>query len=192
MTEQADWVDRQLVQRLQARTKQPGVVRLAMGHDVVERVERMTKPPSLMKAVGERWQSSLAAQGEQVPFVYAQPAPAETEPTFPARQTAVSPQPVQPKIVTASTAPLPKQQPVSQVGENLPLSTEKRPFSLPTPSPTLKTPAPKSVPSATSRESSETAVPPTVPAPTQPSPNSSSTKPGLTVKQTAPEPRAAG
>lgn len=191
MTEQADWVDLQLVQWLLARTKQPGVVRLAMGYDVVERMERMTKPPSLMKAIGERWHDSLAAQVEQVPFVYAQPAPVETVPTFPTQQTAVQPQQAQPKIVAAPTGTSAKQQPVSQVRENLPVSTEKRPSSLITPSPTPKIPAPKSIPSATNRESSETAVPPTIPAPAQPSPKSQSTKPSLTAKQVAPEPQAA-
>ncbi len=118
MSDQLSWVDNKLVQRLQSRLVQPGVVQLDMGRSVVSRMEKMVKPQSLVQALGQRWQSALTSQGDYIPFVYAQPPQMEAE-------TAVSP------TQSISQTP-PTQKPTAspaQAEPELILAQEQRPSS---------------------------------------------------------------
>ncbi|VAW40755.1 hypothetical protein MNBD_CHLOROFLEXI01-377 [hydrothermal vent metagenome] len=90
MSEQESWLDANFIQRLQGRTVQPGIIRLDMGREVVSRLVQMAEQHPLLQELGRRWQSSLMAQSEQLPIVYARPAVVEPV------NTAVSTQPRQP------------------------------------------------------------------------------------------------
>ena len=139
MSDQANWVDDKLVQRLQSRSTRPGVVALNMGHKVVSRVKQMAKPQTLVQALGQRWQSTLAAQVDQVPFVYAQPPQPEPEfaPSFRAERPAAITSKKQPvsQPVTMPVQPSPTQ---AQAESKLVLAPEKRPSPNPTSQPSTK------------------------------------------------------
>ena len=130
MSEQASWVDEKFVQRLQSRSTRPGVVALNMGQEVVSRVEKMTGPQTLLQELGQRWQSTLTAQGNQIPFVYAQPS--QPEPEIPLARRAGQPVASMTKTKTRQAPSQPVTTAVSQpttsrTESDLILAPEKRP-----------------------------------------------------------------
>ncbi len=106
MSKHETWVDNNLIQQLQGRKTQPGVINLNMGSDIVLRLEQMAGQLPLVQALGQRWQSVLMAQEDHPPFVYARPAPAEpkaqnfSQPSQTVKPIVVSPKKIVPQPPT--------------------------------------------------------------------------------------------